>query len=90
MSHKGRIWFVECLNMITHSFLVRNIEDCTDMTKIFDQMEVCVDGKLVRRNLVEIDWEGVKKLKSQRKGLCLQFNIFMKESRGAKATQWVM
>jgi len=44
----------------------------------------------IRMNLIEIDFDGVQKLKISQKALGLSFRVYMRESRGAKVTPWNM
>lgn len=93
MKHKKRVWYVECLNEPSYNFITKNIESCTDETAL---IETVVDVSLgdeknnvfVPKRLIIIPEYGVTMLRISKKKFGLRYNIFMKESSGAKITPW--
>lgn len=90
-----RIWFVECLTTDTANFVANNIESNIGDTMSVSEVlvEVVEKGEKVltpKNNLTQISWEGVEMLNFNRSNLGLKYNIYMKESEGAKCTPWKM
>lgn len=92
MSHESRVFFVECLSPETYNFLVTNIEPALDETKMLvgAKVEVRSGGQpmFVEKHLILIEETGIQKLRNNKGRLGLRFNLFMRESRGAKITPW--
>ncbi|HMP19286.1 MAG TPA: hypothetical protein PJ997_03055 [Candidatus Paceibacterota bacterium] len=79
--------------MNAYRFVTQNIESCTDETALAEVMvEVyCGDEKsgiFIPKKLIQINQDGVSILRRAKKRFDLIYNIYMKESSGAKVNRW--
>lgn len=93
MSHEKRLWYIESLNDKTNRWVFENLSIDRDAGIVIDApVEIEKDGKraVITKNLVEVTRNDITTLGEHEESIGLSFEVFMRESRGAKIQPWIM